>query len=229
MHLFLEKGISAYFSGCLTLTLGEKYSNNEKSEEIYFVDPYYQINKDFLSIAIHAFILLLNFTKIKRICKLMHNSLSVRLLIKTTFFYKDYKKIFDSKVLENSIYIKHEIKDDDFMNENEKFNFARTLLYKYSKAKFIVTSRIHCALPCLGLETPVLYIENIHQGETSYCRLDGLRELLHVIKYDNGKMNIPFINPGLKKIKIETSFKNKNNYKSLKEQLIAQCNNFINL
>jgi hypothetical protein len=31
-------GINAYFSGCLTLTLGNKYKTNIKTENIYFVD-----------------------------------------------------------------------------------------------------------------------------------------------------------------------------------------------
>ena len=106
--------------------------------------------------------------------------------------YRCYIKVFDSKVLEEAIYVNHDVCDTDFADENSKFEFARGLLFKYAAAKFVVTSRIHCALPCLGLETPVLYVEDIHAPLTSNCRMPGLRELLHVIRYDNGKMILPF-------------------------------------
>ncbi|WP_264821067.1 polysaccharide pyruvyl transferase family protein [Acinetobacter schindleri] len=32
------------------------------------------------------------------------------------------------------------------------------MLEKYSTAKLVITSRIHCALPCLAMGTPVIYI-----------------------------------------------------------------------
>ena len=39
----LAYGIKSYFSSCLTLTLGIKYKSEEKSDEVIFVDPYYQL------------------------------------------------------------------------------------------------------------------------------------------------------------------------------------------
>lgn len=44
--------------------------------------------------------------------------------------------------------------------------YAKYLIRKYAKAKLVVTSRIHCALPCLGIETPVIFVtsDNLEQG-----------------------------------------------------------------
>ena len=228
MNLLLEKGVHAYFSGCLTLLLGERYKSKEKSNSIYFVDPYFEFDKDILSLVKYTFILISNYGKIKKICKSMFNNLSFKSMMKTASFYKIYINIFDSNVLETAIYIKHVINDKDFTSETAKFDFAKALLFKYATAKFIVTSRIHCALPCLDLETPVLYVENINQPLTSYCRLNGLRELLHVINYDNGKMELTSSNLGTMKITADYLFSNKQEYLMIKEKLIHNCSNFFN-
>lgn len=41
MDLLKGKGIDAYFSGCMTLTLGYKYKRKVCGNKVYFVDPYY--------------------------------------------------------------------------------------------------------------------------------------------------------------------------------------------
>ncbi len=52
---------------------------------------------------------------------------------------------------------------------------ARRLLSIYARAKCVVTARLHCALPCLALRTPVLFIMS---AKDTY-RFTGLKELLH--------------------------------------------------
>lgn len=37
-RLLRDKGVDAYFSGCLTLTLGNRYHTEEKSGRVFFVD-----------------------------------------------------------------------------------------------------------------------------------------------------------------------------------------------
>lgn len=39
MNILKGKGVNAYFSGCLTTTLGKTYKYNGKREGIYIVDP----------------------------------------------------------------------------------------------------------------------------------------------------------------------------------------------
>jgi len=52
---------------------------------------------------------------------------------------------------------------------------ARRLLSIYAFARCVVTTRLHCALPCLALGTPVLFVETA----SDRYRFEGLRELLH--------------------------------------------------
>lgn len=228
MNLLLDKGINAYFTGCLTLTLGEKYKNKKCNDAIYFVDPYFEHKKNLTSILKYFYVVILNYGKISRMSKLIYGASTIKTILKTAAFFKDYIKIFDSEVLESAIYVNQEIYESRFSSEDDKYNYAKELLNNYATAKYVVTSRIHCALPCLSMETPVLYVENVNQALTSYCRLNGLRELFHIIKYDKGNMEFSFDNLKNKKIKKDILFTNKQDYLVLKDKLILKCNDFFN-
>lgn len=56
----------------------------------------------------------------------------------------------------------------------ERFELAKALLQRYANAKLVITSRIHAALPCLGLGTPVILICPYDRK-----RFDGIAELLN--------------------------------------------------
>lgn len=77
--------------------------------------------------------------------------------------------------------------------KNSKFSYEKrmknveSLLKKYQGAEFVITTRLHCALPCLALETPVLFIyddKNIdvinrisdYVEFLDYCSLDSFIE-----------------------------------------------------
>lgn len=225
--LLRSKGINAYFSGCLTLTLRNCFKSNIRTDSIYFVDPYFEITKNIYSIVSKSFNLIFNYTVIKNISIKLRESCSLKNLLITSFFYSTYSKIFDDEVLSLAEYIKHEAYETDFKSEDEKFELAKLLISKYAKAKLVVSSRIHCALPCLSLETPVLYLENVNQSETSNCRLDGLRELFHIISYCRGRLTTSFNIPS-KKIGMKFIIKNKEGYKILMDKLIIDCQHFVN-
>lgn len=72
--------------------------------------------------------------------------------------------------------------------EAEEFeNYARQLLEKYkNEAKLIITSRIHCAMPCIAMGIPVILIIN----DIENCRLDVLDGIIP--KYS--PEDIPIIN-----------------------------------
>jgi hypothetical protein len=80
-------------------------------------------------------------------------------------------------------------------------------------------------LPCLGIGTPVLYVEDQQQAETSYCRLDGLRELFHILKCDGEDLSSTIFTAG--KITQNFIFENKPDYKPLADNLIDKCSNFV--
>ena len=58
----------------------------------------------------------------------------------------------------------------------ERFKMAKNLIYKYAKAKLVITTRIHGALPCLALNTPCIFV-----NKNFDTRLDGLYELLNTV------------------------------------------------
>lgn len=60
-------------------------------------------------------------------------------------------------------------------NHAERMARAEKLLDLYQRAYCVVTTRLHCALPCLALQTPTLLIDTA----SDQYRFSGLHELLH--------------------------------------------------
>ena len=58
----------------------------------------------------------------------------------------------------------------------ERFNLAKKLLDKYARAKLVITTRLHAALPCLALKTPVILI-----NKNFDIRFSGLYKFLNTI------------------------------------------------
>ena len=75
----------------------------------------------------------------------------------------------------NITFLTHEYSTN--LNHIERFKIANNLLKKYARAKLVITTRIHSALPCLALKTPAILINKIYDK----YRFDGLYELLNTI------------------------------------------------
>lgn len=68
----------------------------------------------------------------------------------------------------------------------DRFKLAKNLLDKYARAKLVITTRIHGALPCLSFNTPVIFV-----NEKFDHRYPGLYELLNTVGINvNGKFYI---------------------------------------
>jgi hypothetical protein len=222
-----KKGIDAYFSGCLTLTLGLTYKRQKNNDKIYFVEPHYKLTKkNKLGITSALLTLIVEYNTIWKLNKKVTGINSLKYLLKTAFFYRSYKKLFEKEVLLNAEYVYQIASEKNFVDEDAKFDYADGLLKKYCEGAFVVTSRIHCALPCLGMNVPVLYVYDENQIEGSSSRLEGMSELLHLIKYDEGKLSIE-MDLENKKINKDFSFVNKTDYIKLKEVLIHKCKEFL--
>lgn len=227
VDLLKSKGIDAYFSACMTLTLGYKYKTNKNSGKCYFVDPFYILNcNDYVTCIRNLIELPFCFSSVKKIQKKMGKSSSFKDLLALVSFYREYKKLFDKELLLSAEYIRHESINFhiQFPTDEDKLNYAKTLVKKYAEASLVITSRIHCALPCLGLETPVIYIQNKQQTETSSCRLRGLIEFFNVINWDKGKLKPEF--DIHQKITIKEKVSNKETYKTFANNLISTCKYF---
>ena len=65
------------------------------------------------------------------------------------------------------------------LSDDEYFKQAKGLLEIYEQADLVLTSRIHCALPCLGMGTPVVLFVNDEWD----LRFPGLIDWLNTVRY----------------------------------------------
>ena len=65
---------------------------------------------------------------------------------------------------------------------DEKLREADRLLDRYASAKLVITSRIHCALPCLALGTPVLFFDFGYVRKINRDRFEGVLDLMNTIR-----------------------------------------------
>ena len=257
-NLLLSYGIPAYFSGCVTLTLGKKYKvPKQQREGFYFVDPYFEIpplfeeidgKKVLIEEAFNAF--LDCYTQhsdiINKLARqvffkvysptgfLDRDSSPYRSYYKAACFYKTYSTFFSDVFISGSEFITHWMDVEIARQSNQDLlDYAESLVRKYAKARMVVTSRIHAGLPCLGMETPVVFVTNEQVlSETGNFntpgRLGGLVELFRTIRLDNGHIcpsdsvlsSIPFIS-------LDTSFDNKDDWRELADKLDRQLSLFM--
>ncbi len=147
-------------------------------------------------------------------------------LLSSAFFMYTYKELFTLKELRKSSFRTHRVKvgeETSLQTEDDKMAYAENLVKEYAQADFVVTSRIHCALPCVGLETPVLF--TIWKGlleENSTARFGGLIDFLHIAKIVGIKITErPNFDGDI------FSLKNKQTYKSFAESLYKKCTDFV--
>ncbi|TGV03954.1 polysaccharide pyruvyl transferase family protein [Flavivirga rizhaonensis] len=204
------KGIDAYFTGCLTLTLDSyKVDDSERGDDIYIADPLYSYpSKDKL------------FYSKKSIIRSILNGKAFKLGKKN----KHLKNFISQELLDKAELINQEPLNN--ISNEEKFEMAETLLKKYARAKLVITSRIHCALPCLAMGTPVIFINGFDQFVDS-CRFDGILELFNRIDVNSetGEYTANFDLKG--KIDRNTMVKNLGLHHKLAEPLKEKCRNFI--
>lgn len=224
--LLLNKGIDAYFSGCLTLTLGYKYKSNNHDKVCYFVDPTIDTPKSFKALTKNLLTLIFNANHVLKVSKKIYPKISLFRLIKTAGFFRLYNKIFTKQTISDATYLNHQSSHyaENFSTDYERLEEAKRLVTLYSKAGLVVTSRIHCALPCLGLETPVIFTTNFQNLEISSCRFGGLEELFNVIRCDADSIRTEF--QFKSKIDCDNVVSNKNIWRPLAASLIEKCKQF---
>jgi hypothetical protein len=82
------------------------------------------------------------------------------------------KAVIPEALKKGAITISHKL-SDSAISESEKRDMARALLNLYhDHARLVVTSRLHCALPCVAMGIPVVYF-----GRGNDSRLSVLQEI----------------------------------------------------
>lgn len=252
-------GVPAYFSACMTLTLGKKYKVRDNEREgIYFVDPYFEIpsiyleednqcingelmEKIFSYYLQHKDIIddlaQRQFFKVYSATGFLDRDDSLwRSIYKATLFYKTYSTKFDDEVLLNAEYITHWMNVDmsGKITNDDLLDVAENLVKKYASARLVVTSRIHAGLPCLGMDTPVVFIANeeitAENGTfNTPGRLNGLIELFRVMNLQKDKFFTEDASLSkIDKFKYSTTFQNKVEWKSFAQKLDQTVTEFMN-
>jgi hypothetical protein len=111
--------------------------------------------------------------------------------------------------------VHHGLRFLSLLNNTQRLNYAEKLLQKYSRAKCVVTTRLHASMPCLALKTPVFLIV-----EDENLRFSGLKELVRCCTKKNflaGKFDFNFDEPS----------ENPTAYIPLREKLIETVTNWV--
>jgi hypothetical protein len=81
---------------------------------------------------------------------------------------------FPKNIVDDAIFIDHDNFDLREGNYRSAIEVAQSVLYEYATAELVITSRLHAALPCLAMGTPVVFIW--HKNDS---RMDGLHQLFN--------------------------------------------------
>lgn len=168
VDMLARHGIKGVFTSCVTLTLGESYRHRSADAPPVFVDPDFpRLKRDatwsmiprFLSLLPRMFAHPLAVFRLSRKFKVYEywprNRFAIVRLMYAAAFHKIYSPVFGDDVLLNAVYETHKIPKRDCPDEEALFARADALLHLYERAPFVVTSRLHCALPCVAMGTPV--------------------------------------------------------------------------
>lgn len=244
LDILQKHGVPCYFSGCLTLTLGRTYNYEGEREGIIFVDPYFPpiryVNEEStIYYPMNGLKSIYYFLKSpKKVAKLAQKPffkgrVKLQTYYNASMFYHAYSSMFIDDVLMNAEYISHMVSVSKTTDHESLLGTAENLLHKYAKAKLVVTSRIHCALPCLGLETPLIFVlDKMMDSEKNIFnapnRFGGLLDLFRLAVYSNNKVlanDEELKNRGI--ITNDISIKNKGNWRKYRDELIEKCLSFV--
>ena len=226
LEMLKNRGVDAFFSGCMTLTLGEKYKSSKHGDKVYFVDPVVPLGGGLRYLTKDVCFLLWNLILVLSISKKMIVSRKwINNVIISARFARLYSKVFSKTTLRNGEYISQESSRFTKMSNEQRLQEAERLITIYSEAKFVVTKRIHCALPCLGIETPVYFIQKDDDSDISSCRFGGLTELFNRIMISRDGLRPDFEYKD--KLSESNLIKNKESWKPLARKLSKMCKDFV--
>jgi len=219
LDIMQKAGIDAYFSFCLTTTLDIKYKQKKTTEDIYFADVLYDYDQRYVYKADPKRVLYHLATG--RIFKTMNLPKKNSIL----------RELVPKDVIEQAINVNHFC--DNKLPTPAIYDIARNTLRNYSTAKMVVTSRIHCALPCLAMGTPVLFIFNGLDDDAGHLsRFRGTVDHLNILSSKPEKeineifgMKMNVIHP--EDVDWSNPPANPETFRPLAEKLKSTCRNFI--
>ncbi|WP_183568333.1 polysaccharide pyruvyl transferase family protein [Mucilaginibacter sp. SP1R1] len=208
-NLLRDKGVEAYFTACMTLTLGKTFKRDKPNDEIYIVDPMFDSYT--ISELLKSPVQLL-----RRIYRRRLKEYNWRENVLNSFFTKE--------LLTKAKYITQLAEDAP---SEQGFKIAEDYLNKLRNAKLVITSRIHCALPCLAMGVPVIFIQGGFAAKVDNCRFDGIVDFFNRIDVDlSGKGHLSFKHDG--KIGIDSKITNQDSHVTYAKALEKKVQDFVN-
>ncbi|MFN1836180.1 polysaccharide pyruvyl transferase family protein [Balneola sp. MJW-20] len=207
LSILHERGIEAYFSGCNTLTIQRKDLISEDTPR-----------KDILVCGVLDRIVMQQNWKLKPASRLFKHNLTailkypsqkIRHIMSTRVFQRFLKKLGEPvRTIDQILDLRNK-------SESERLEIAKDFLKELASAKLVITSRIHTALPCVALGTPVIFIEDGLEHINQFSRLIGLNRFF----YHTDIMNLP-------EIELD-KFSNPNKHHQFVEDIKTRVEDFI--
>jgi hypothetical protein len=103
-----------------------------------------------------------------------------------TNYTKNYREAIVKNIIPNSYkdkvqFISHISDDLKSLDRESRMQQAKQMLDTYAKAKIVFTSLIHCALPCVALGTPVVFIDfGFNNDRAKRDRFNGIIDLFKI-------------------------------------------------
>ena len=105
-------------------------------------------------------------------------------------------KLLPMEIQKKGIPIQHSMKGEERFYSLSRFTAAYKLIEMYGRAKLVITQHVHAALPCVGMGTPVIFINspNNKPGSVGSDReyfppLTRLTPLFHTLDLHNSTLN----------------------------------------
>ncbi|KAL7477764.1 hypothetical protein ACHAW6_003561 [Cyclotella cf. meneghiniana] len=98
------------------------------------------------------------------------------------------KGVVPHEILQNATFLSQKLLGDEAEDNVHRFILAFERLFVYSRARLVFTSRLHVALPCVALGTPVVFVHGKSLPGGGGNRMDGLDVYMHQIN----KKDTPF-------------------------------------
>jgi hypothetical protein len=207
LDLLSKAGISTYLSGCLTSTLVNEF--NYRTNDIYFADVLFRVP---------------GWSTSARTPRELIKAIVSGDLVKVNQRNRLLNELFEEDVLHDAKSVSHY--HPARHSEKERFSVAEDFLKKYATAKLVVTSRLHCAIPCLAFGTPVIFVHFGFKNEYDTCRLKGVTDLFNTIFIDeNENISSNFSLKG--KIGSDFTLQNPSSFQEYVPVLRNACNLFV--
>lgn len=170
VDMLARHGVRGEFSSCLTLTLGETYRHVRAETPPVFVDPYlpklrgrgpslavfWQMLARVPYALVHLPMLARLARRFRPCCRHLPGArffpIRWHYLVE---FYRIYSPAFSDELLLAADYLSHGVVRTKDTTDETFMAKADELMRRYEKASYVVTSRLHCALPCIAIGTPV--------------------------------------------------------------------------